>query len=137
MAKGLNKVMLIGFLGKDPETKFTERGSSYCRFTLATDESYKNDKGEKVEKTEWHDIVAWRKLGELCQTYLKKGSKIYAEGKLQSSSYEKDGVKRKSWSVVLSDFAMLDPKDKGQSSGVPDTNTNIPDTNTNDDDLPF
>lgn len=138
MAKGLNKVMLIGHLGKDPETKFTEKGSSYCRFTLATDESYKNDKGEKVERTEWHDIVAWRKLGELCQAYLKKGSKIYAEGKLQSSSYEKEGVKRKSWSVVLNDFAVLDPKDKALTAGNTETNTNTAvDSNSSDDDLPF
>jgi single-strand DNA-binding protein len=138
MANGLNKVMLIGNLGKDPETKFTEKGSSYCRFSLATNESYKNDKGEKVERTEWHDIVAWKKLGELCQTYLKKGSKIYAEGKLQSYSYEKEGVKKKSWSVVLNDFAMLDSKPKDQSANIPDTNTNHPaETNSGDDDLPF
>lgn len=138
MAKGLNKVMLIGRLGKDPETNFTEKGSSYCRFTLATDESYKNDKGEKVERTEWHDIVAWRKLGEICQTYLKKGSKIYAEGKLQSSSYEKEGVKRKSWSIVLSDFVMLDSKLKDQSGSIQDTSPSTsPETGTADDDLPF
>ncbi len=132
MVKGLNKVMLIGYLGKDPETKYTESGTSYCRFSLATNESYKNDKGEIVEKTEWHDIIAWRKLGELCQTYLKKGKKIYAEGKLQSSSYEKDGVKRKSWTIVLSDFVSLEPKEKEESSEISEGNTNQP-----DDDLPF
>lgn len=138
MAKGLNKVMLIGYLGKDPETKRTESGTPYCRFSLATDESYKNDKGERVERTEWHDIIAWRKLGELCQTYLKKGSRIFAEGKLQSNSYEKEGVRIKSWSVVLSDFSMLDSKEKVHSEDTPHGNTSHPEgPNNSDEDLPF
>ncbi|MCX6164958.1 MAG: single-stranded DNA-binding protein [Ignavibacteriae bacterium] len=136
MAKGLNKVMLIGRLGKDPELKYTEKGTAYCNFSIATDESYKDENGNKVERTEWHNIVAWRKLAEICQQYLKKGSKIYCEGKLQTDSYEKDGVKRYSTKIVMTDMTMLDSK--GSADKVSDDTGKVVDSGSGEeDDLPF
>jgi single-strand DNA-binding protein len=136
MAKGLNKVMLIGRLGKDPELKYTEKGTAYCNFSIATDESYKDENGNKVDRTEWHNIVTWRKLAEICQQYLKKGSKIYCEGKLQTDSYEKDGVKRYSTKIVMTDMAMLDSKPTGDK--VSDGTSKPVDSAANEeDDLPF
>jgi len=136
MAKGLNKVMLIGRLGKDPELKYTEKGTAYCNFSIATDESYKDENGNKVERTEWHNIIAWRKLAEICQQYLKKGSKIYCEGKLQTDSYEKDGIKRYSTKIVMTDMTMLDSK--GSADKVSDDTTKVTDTASGEeDDLPF
>jgi len=142
MAKGLNKVMLIGHLGKDPELKYTEKGTAYCNFSIATDESYKDENGNKVERTEWHNIITWRKLAEICQQYLKKGSKIYCEGKLQTDSYEKDGVKRYSTKIVMTDMAMLDNKGSGSASGSSDKVSDVASkpagsTTGDDDDLPF
>lgn len=136
MAKGLNKVMLIGRLGKDPELKYTEKGTAYCNFSIATDESYKDENGNKVERTEWHNIIAWRKLAEICQQYLKKGSKIFCEGKLQTDSYEKDGIKRYSTKIVMTDMTMLDSK--GSADKVSDDAGKVVDSASGEeDDLPF
>ena len=137
MAKGLNKVMLIGHLGKDPELKYTEKGTAYCVFSMATSESYKDENGNKVDKTEWHNIVVWRKLAEICGQYLKKGSKIYCEGKLQTDSYEKDGVKRYSTKIVMTDMSMLDSKPAGDKA-MEEVNDKInKGQDDKDDDLPF
>jgi single-strand DNA-binding protein len=141
MAKGLNKVMLIGHLGKDPEMSYTPSGVAVCKFSLATDESYKGEDGNKVEKVEWHNIVAWRKLGEICSTYLKKGSKIYAEGKIQTDTYEKDGKKNYFTKIVISDMSMLDYKGGGKSSEMA-TEPNgeaemVSDKGKDEGDLPF
>ncbi len=136
MAKGLNKVMLIGHLGKDPELKYTEKGTAYCNFSIATDESYKDENGNKVERTEWHNIVVWKKLAEICHQYLKKGSKIYCEGKLQTDSYEKDGIKRYNTKIVMTDMAMLDSK--GAVDKVSEeVNKTVESGTSEDDDLPF
>lgn len=136
MAKGLNKVMLIGYLGKDPELKYTEKGTAYCNFSIATDESYKDENGNKVERTEWHNIVVWKKLAEICHQYLKKGSKIYCEGKLQTDSYEKDGIKRYNTKIVMTDMAMLDSK--GAVDKVSEeVNKTVESGTSEDDDLPF
>jgi single-strand DNA-binding protein len=95
MAYGLNKVMLIGHLGSDPELRYTEGNVPVVSFNVATNESYKDQNGNMVDRTEWHRIVAWRKLAELFGEYLKKGSKVYLEGKLQTRSWDdKDGNKR-------------------------------------------
>lgn len=110
MAKDLNKVMLIGRLSAAPELQYTPNGIAYCTFALATNENYVDEKGNKIEKTEWHNIVVWRKLAETCSRYLKKGSKIYAEGKLQTSNYEKEGQKKYFTKIVLSAMIMLDAK---------------------------
>lgn len=137
MAKGLNKVMLIGHLGKDPELKYTEKGTAYCNFSIATDESYKDENGNKVERTEWHNIVTWRKLAEICQQYLKKGSKIYCEGKLQTDSYEKDGIKRYSTKIVMTDMSMLDSKGSVDKVSDEPGKPEPPAATGEEDDLPF
>jgi single-strand DNA-binding protein len=137
MAKGLNKVMLIGHLGKDPELKYTEKGTAYCTFSVATSESYKDDNGNRVDKTEWHNIVVWRKLAEICGQYLKKGSKIYCEGKLQTDSYEKDGVKRYSTKIVMTDMSMLDSKPAGEKTLEEVSDKINKGEEEKDDDLPF
>ena len=138
MAKGLNKVMLIGRLGKDPELKYTEKGTAYCIFSMATDESYKDENGNKVEKTEWHNITVWRKLAEICSQYLKKGSKIYCEGKLQTNTYEKDGQKIYSTKVIMTDMSMLDTKGGASDNSDTSNKTEVQnDAPAKDDDLPF
>lgn len=137
--RGLNKVMLIGHLGKDPELSYTPNGSAVCKFTIATDESYKGDDGNLVPRTEWHNITAWRKLGEICAQYLKKGSKVYLEGKIQTDSYEKDGKKAYFTKIVLNEMVMLDSKGGGGSAAPVAAGTNGADNSDmkNDDDLPF
>ena len=140
MARGLNKVLLIGHLGKDPELRYTPNGTAVCNFSLATTESYKADDGNWVDKNEWHNIVAWRKLAETCSNYLKKGSKIYAEGKITTESYEKDGGdKRYITKVVLNSMIMLDAKGSsgGSQSSSSGSEESAPVTEDGDDDLPF
>ena len=110
----LNKAILIGRLGKDPEVRYTPEGAMVTNFNLATDEQWKDKSGEKVHKTEWHRIVSFGKLAEICGNYLVKGKMVYIEGKIQTRSWEdKDGVKRYATEIVASDMKMLDSK--GQS----------------------
>lgn len=139
MSRGLNKVILIGHLGKDPELRYTPNGTAVCNFSLATTEKYKADDGNWVDKTEWHNIVAWRKLAETCSNYLKKGSKVYLEGKLTTETYEKDGGDKKYYTkVVINSMIMLDSKggSAGSESSAGSQETE-PMTEENDDDLPF
>lgn len=106
----LNKVQLIGNLGKDPEVKQVN-SKSVCNFSIATSESYKDKDGQKQTITDWHDIQVWDKLADICGQYLKKGSKVYIEGKLKKRSYEdKDGVKRYVTDIVCTNMIMLDGK---------------------------
>lgn len=105
--KSINKVILIGRLGRDPEIKYTANGTSVCNFSIATDERYKDSGGEYRERTEWHNIVMWSKLAEIAGQYLKKGSLVYIEGKLQTRSWEQDGVKRYTTEVVATEMKML------------------------------
>ena len=118
MGRSVNKVTLIGTLGRDPEVRFLPNGNAVANMTLATDESY-NDKatGQKVEQTEWHRIVVYGKLAEICQRYLQKGSKIYVEGKLKTRDWEKDGVKRYTTEIVMSDMTMCGSPTGAQNSG--------------------
>jgi len=90
----LNKVMLIGRLGQDPEMKHTPNGNSVCSFSIATSEKYKDKQGQQQEKTEWHRVEAWGKLAELCNQYLSKGRQVYIEGKIKTDTVEKDGDKK-------------------------------------------
>ncbi|MFA6233178.1 MAG: single-stranded DNA-binding protein [Bacteroidota bacterium] len=114
MSYGLNKVMLIGHLGSDPELRYTEGNVPVASFNVATNESYKDQSGNLVDRTEWHRCVAWRKLAELFGEYLKKGSKVYLEGKLQTRAWDdKDGNKRYTTEIVISDFTFLDSKGAG------------------------
>lgn len=119
MGRSVNKVQIIGTLGRDPEMKYLPSGSAVVTLSVATDESY-NDKqsGQKVERTEWHRISAFGKLAEIIGQYLKKGSKAYFEGKLRTNEYEKDGIKRYSTEIVVNDMMMLDGRpDSGMGAG--------------------
>ncbi len=108
MARGVNKVILVGNLGQDPELRYTGSGTAVCNLRLATNESYKDAGGEWVERTEWHSIVAWSRLAEICNEYLKKGSQVYFEGSLQTRSYEdKDGNTKYVTEVKAKEMMML------------------------------
>lgn len=116
MARGLNKVMLIGRLGKDPDLRFTQGGMAVANFTVATNEEWLDkSSNEKKERTEWHRVVAFGKLGEICGEYLGKGRQVYIEGRLQTRSWEQDGVTRYTTEVVASDMQMLDSKNSAGS----------------------
>ena len=104
----INKAILIGNLGSDPEVRYTPSGSSVANFTLATNEQWTDKNGEKQERTEWHRIVAWGRLGEICGEYLRKGSPIYIEGRIQTRSWEdRDGNKRYTTEIVAQSMQML------------------------------
>lgn len=107
----VNRVQLIGHLGMDPEMKKTSNDVAMARFSIATNESYKNAKGEKVEDTQWHSLIAWDKTAELAEMLLKKGKEVAVEGKLVNSSYEKDGVKHYKTDIRLEQFLLLGKKD--------------------------
>ncbi len=117
--KSLNKVTLIGNLGKEPELSYTASGVAVAKFSIATNERWKDQEGNVQERTEWHNIVAWRKLAEICGQYLKKGSKVYLEGKLQTRSWDdkNTGVKRYTTEVIADDLIMLDAKGMGAAEG--------------------
>jgi len=114
MGRSVNKVQIIGTLGRDPEMKYLPSGSAVVSVSVATDESYQDKQsGQKVEKTEWHSISAFGKLAEIIGQYLKKGSKAYFEGKLKTEEYEKDGIKRYSTKIVAFEMMMLDSQQQG------------------------
>src|SRR5947209_999326 len=115
MAKSLNKVMLIGNLGKDPEVKFTPGGTAVAKFSLATNERFKDKAGEWQDRTEWHNIVAWQRLAEIIGEYVKKGSKVYIEGRLQTSSWEdkQSGEKKYRTEIIASDLLLLGGRGEG------------------------
>lgn len=118
MARGVNKVILIGNLGQDPELNYTGSGTAVCNLRLATNESYKDKNGELVERTEWHDIVAWARLAEICDEYLQKGSRIYCEGSLQTRSWEdRDGNTRYSTEVKMREMMMLGGEEGPRKGG--------------------
>jgi single-strand binding protein len=123
MARGVNKVTLIGNLGDDPELRYTGSGTAVCNMSLATNESYTNSDGEEVQQTEWHDVVAWGRLGEVCNEYLRKGSQVYFEGKLQTRSWEDDkGETRYSTEVKAREMMFLDSnRDGTEEGGAPGT----------------
>jgi single-strand DNA-binding protein len=119
MARGVNKVILVGNLGKDPEVKYFPNGDAFCNLTLATTDSW-TDKtsGEKKERTEWHNVVFTRKLAEIAGQYLKKGSQIYVEGSLRTRKWEKDGVERYTTEIQVSDMQMLGGKPGGGTGSM-------------------
>ena len=110
----VNKVILVGNLGKDPEVKVLESGQMVANFSLATSESYKDKNGQKVEATEWHNCVAWGKQAEIIEKYLKKGSKLFIDGKIKTRSYDKDGQTRYATDIQVINFQMLDSKPKDE-----------------------
>ena len=140
MSKSVNKVTLLGRLGKDPEMKFTQAGTAYCKISIATEESYTDKQGNKVEQTEWHNITIWDKLGEIASKYLTKGKQVYLEGKLKTSAYEKNGEKRYSTEVVCNRMVLLGSKDDNQVHSEPqpskaDTKDNWDNTSPQDDNM--
>ena len=116
MAKSVNKVILVGHLGKDPELSYIPSGQSVAKFTMATNRSYKDKSGELKEETEWHNIVAWGKLGEICAQYLAKGRQAYLEGHIRSRNWEdKQGNKRTTTEIVADNVVLLGGR--GEASG--------------------
>jgi single-strand DNA-binding protein len=109
MAKSVNKVILIGNLGKDPEVKYTPQGTAVARFSLATNERYKDKSGEWQDRTEWHNIVAWQRTAEIAGEYLKKGRTVYVEGRLRTDSWDdkETGQKKYRTEIVVSDLVLL------------------------------
>ncbi|MHB8830230.1 MAG: single-stranded DNA-binding protein [Syntrophales bacterium] len=137
----INKAILVGRLGKDPEVRYTPDGMMVTNFTMATDEQWKDKNGDKAQKTEWHKIVTFGKLAEICGKYLIKGKLVFVEGRIQTRSWEdKDGVKRYTTEIVASNMQMLDSKGQRDS----DTGREEPppphpgvDGPMPDDDVPF
>ena len=121
MARSLNKVQLIGNLTRDPELKYTPSGAAVCTIGLATNRQWVTESGEKKEDVEFHRLVAWNKLAEICSQLLKKGRKIYVEGRLQTRKWQgQDGNERQTTEIVISDMIILDPK-PGAETGVAHT----------------
>ena len=147
MGKSINKVILVGRLGRDPEMKYTSGGTPFCRFSMATDDAW-TDKGsgEKQERTEWHSIVVWDRLAEICNQYLTKGRLVYIEGSLQTREWDdKEGVKRKTTEVRARDMVMLGGGPGGEgggpsrpdSGGGPSGSSGGGGSAITDDDIPF
>ena len=140
MAKSLNKVMLIGNLGRDPELRYTTSGVAVATFTLATNESWRDQDGNMKERTEWHTIVAWKKLAEICGEWLKKGKKVFIEGRIQTRSYDdkNTGTKRYVTEIVAENMIMLDGKPMTQEVESPaaGVGASTPESGV-EEDLPF
>ncbi len=136
----INKAILVGRLGKDPEVRYTPDGMMVTNFTMATDEQWKDKNGDKAQKTEWHKIVTFGKLAEICGKYLVKGKLVFVEGRIQTRSWEdKEGVKRYTTEIVASNMQMLDSKgqrdsDTGREEPPPHPGVDGP---MPDDDVPF
>lgn len=113
----LNKAILIGNLGADPELKYIQSGTPVTTLSLATSETWKDNDGNKQESTEWHRVVVWKRLAELCCEYLKKGSRVYLEGKIQTRQWEKDGEKRYTTEIVAREVKFLSPVQSPESQG--------------------
>ncbi len=145
MSGSINKVILIGRLGRDPEVKYTPSGQAVAKFSIATDETYKDRNGEQQRRTEWHNIVAWRRLAEICGEYLVKGKLVYIEGRLRTRKWEdREGNKRSTTEIEAREMQMLSPKGEGdrsesssqQSESTP-TPAPAPSPEITDDDIPF
>ena len=145
MARGLNKVMLIGHLGADPELKYTANGTAVTTLSVATNSTWKDASGNQQERTEWHRVVMWQKLAEIAGQYLKKGSQVYIEGRIQTRSWEdKDGKKQYTTEIVANQMQMLGKKGEGGGPvDVPpppeamDAPEEFDNAASGDDDLPF
>ena len=139
---GVNKVILVGNLGKDPEIRHLDSGVAVANFSLATTESYTNKQGERVNQTEWHNVVLWRGLADIAEKYLKKGNSVYIEGKIVTRKWEdKDSNTRYSTDIVADKMTMLGSKQESTSAalnkGIEPTNSLDSSDQLNNDDLPF
>lgn len=122
---GVNKVIIVGRLGKDPEVRHLENGATVANFSVATSETYKDrNTGERREQTEWHNVVLWRGLADVAEKYLNKGEMVYIEGKLRTRSWEKDGITRYTTEIVGDNMTMLSPKGStdGMQQSAPQSN---------------
>jgi single-strand DNA-binding protein len=155
MAEGVNKAILVGNLGKDPELSYTQSGTARCRFPIATSESYVNNAGERQERTEWHNIVVWAKMAETVSKFMQKGRQVYIEGRIQTRSWDdKEGVKRYITEINASKVTFLGGRGDGgfqnnsgnqggsQAAGPPSDGGSSGDgfsggPGPNDDDIPF
>ena len=130
---GVNKVILVGNLGKDPEIRYLDSGVAVANFSLATTENYKNKEGERVSQTEWHNVVLWRGLAEVAEKYLKKGASVYIEGKIKTKKWDdKDGVTRYSTEILCDNMTMLGGKAVSEDKVEDASRSDDP-----KDDLPF
>ena len=139
---GVNKVILVGNLGKDPEIRHLDNGVAVANFSLATTESYTNKQGERVNQTEWHNVVLWRGLADIAEKYLKKGNSVYIEGKIVTRKWEdKDNNTRYSTDIVADKMTMLGSKQESSSTAQPKITEPINSLDSSDesnsDDLPF
>ena len=144
----LNKVLLIGRLGKDPEIRYTPEGSPVASFSLATSENWTDKNGTRQERTEWHNIVAWNKLADICKQFLSKGRQVYIEGRIQSREYtDREGVKKRITEIIASQMVMLGSRPQGAEAGVQpmepvarpatDADQAFGDSGITDSDIPF
>lgn len=147
-SRGINKVILVGNVGQDPETRYMPNGNAVTNISLATSETWKDkNTGEQQERTEWHRVTFYQRLAEIVAEYVKKGSKLYVEGRLQTRSWEQDGVKRYATDIIANEMQMLDSRGSGdnyssaQTSPPPRNETQTQqapeDMDSFDDDIPF
>ena len=132
MARSLNRVQLIGNLTRDPELRYTPNGTAVCSFGLATNRSWKTDTGEKREEAEFHNIVSWNKLAELCSQFLVKGRKVFVEGRLQTRSWNaQDGTARQRTEIIISDMILLDSRRPEAASNVAEAGPDVAEATSN------
>lgn len=139
-SKSLNKVMLIGNLGKDPELRYTANGTAVASFSIATTDSWKNTEGVVQERTEWHNIIAWNKLAEICGEWLKKGHKVYIEGNIRTRNYDDKEGKKKYVTEIYADNLIMLGGGKGTLTSSPESGEATGLTHSSgqqEDDLPF
>ena len=142
---GINKVIIVGNLGQDPEIKYTAGGAAVTTLSIATSDSWKDkDSGMDQERTEWHRVVLWRRLAEVAGEYLKKGSKVYIEGQLQTRKWEQEGQTRYTTEIIARDMQFLDSKGSSNTSSTQKSSemndqsvADVPDSAIDDDDIPF
>jgi single-strand DNA-binding protein len=124
MSRGINKVILVGNLGNDPDVRYTNAGTCVTTISVATSERWKDKDGEDQERTEWHRVKMWGKLGEIAGEYLQKGMQVYIEGKLQTSKYEKDGVDHYTTDIIAHEMQMLGRKESNEREERPQRSNN-------------
>ena len=142
---GINKVIIVGNLGQDPEIKYTAGGAAVTTLSIATSDSWKDkDSGMDQERTEWHRVVLWRRLAEISGEYLKKVSKVYIEGQLQTRKWEQEGQTRYTTEIIARDMQFLDSRGSSNNASTEKSSemndqseTNVPDSDIDDDDIPF
>ncbi len=138
MARGVNKVILVGHLGADPELRYTPSGTAVAKFRIATTEVFTDRQGNRQERTEWHRITAWGKLAEICGQYLSKGRQVYVEGRIRSDTWEQEGVKRYSYEIHANDIQMLGPgQGRGPERETPEPPFPPPEGGPPEEDFPF